>query len=172
MATQSWAELIAKAETAPVASGKVLPKATYRCVAKQRKVSQKEGKKECLSVMYEVIDGPEQGTKFWDNMYISPESPVALSIFFQQFERLGGNKDTLLMGGNLEAATASVEGRILNVTVDVEEWPKGNIPPSMRNRVTALRAVDPGSTPPTHVPAGPPAAPAAPAVPGINGSPF
>jgi hypothetical protein len=154
MPTESWAALMAKAEVPTGGGGKLLAAGVYRAAAKSIKVSNPKGKDK-LSVLWEVLEGPEKGEKIWDNLTVSPDSPVALGIFFQTFERMGGSLDTLRMGGNLEAASSGIPGQIRDLTLKVEEWPKGQTPPSQVNRVSRYNKVTEESVKPPVVPHAP-----------------
>lgn len=146
MASTNWAELMAKAEAPAGGSGKVFPKGRYRVQVMKTKTGTNNGGKEKLSVMFKVVEGQsEAGEILWTSLYVSPENPVALGIFFQQFERLGGSLQILEMGGSLEQASQPMLGKIVDIDIDHDEWPKHQDPPVFRNKIIRYTPVLEGS---------------------------
>lgn len=177
MAGMSWSELMSKAEAPTSGSGKLLSKGRYRAEIISKKVSERNGKDK-LAICFKILAGAEADEKLWDNWTVSPESPVALGIFFQNFERCGGSLETLKMGGNLDAAAGPMVGKIVDFDLDIEEYPKGQTPPALRNKISRYYPVTAGSAAPVAAPNSTAwnavEAPAA-AVPktlGVNGMPF
>lgn len=145
MPSQSWAELMSKAEIPVSGSGKILPVGRYRGTILSRKVSNRNSKDK-LSICLQITVGPEKDEKLWDNWTVSPESPVALGIFFQNFERCGGNLDVLKMGGDMEQASASMLGTLIDFDLAIEEYPKGQTPPAMRNKINRYYPITGGGS--------------------------
>lgn len=146
MATQSWKELMEKAEK-PQGGGKLLPKALYRVQAMKLKVSEGvAGKKDKVSILWKILVGDQKDEQFWDNWTVSPESPVALGIFFENLEKLGGSLDVLKMGGNLTAATKGIIGQVADANLDHREWNGNTV-----NNITFYRKVVAGSEAPATV---------------------
>lgn len=151
MAQANWADLMSKAEAPSFGTGRLLPKARYTGEIVSRKAGNKNGK-DRLGICLLIQEGEEGvGERIWDNWTVSPESPKALGIFFQNFALLGGDLEVLKMGGNLETASAGMVGNVVDFDLDVDEYPKGNTPPTLVNRVRRYYVVNQEAVPtPPH----------------------
>ena len=89
-------------------------------------------------------EGPCKGGGVWMNQYLSPESPKALNIWFETFEKLGiARAHWGSFGADLDAAGADVATRIKGVQAQITVEIDGQYGP----KVKSIRAVPAGGAP-------------------------
>lgn len=135
MASINWKEVKENNDTGE-GDYPILPANDYNVdVAKATAVKTKNGK-DMIKVQFKVQDGPHKGTNVFTNLVVSPESPVALAIFFRQIAALGGG-DILEADGSMEQAAAAIVGSKATVKVVIGEY-QG----SPKNEVKDIKAAD------------------------------
>lgn len=105
MATTNWADLVKKAKEAPDSSP--LPAGEYKVKVESAEFKQSSTGKDMYVVVYVVTEGQHAGRKIWHRLVVSPESPVALSIFFRHMAVLGVSEDFLITHGSDPAAVCA-----------------------------------------------------------------
>lgn len=154
MATSSWSDLLDNAEggPTPVPAGKyevIIDRATAKKTTKQKSM---------FSVMFKVRGGPHDGHPIWSNMTVSPESPVALGIFFRQMDTLGLTAEYFAQNPTDEQVAAALVGRCANITVELGDWnntPKNEVKGISRSAGAAATAIPAPAPAPIPAPAAP-----------------
>jgi hypothetical protein len=77
----NFAALLEEAQKEGI-GGSLLPVGSYTLLAKVVKVSNSQGGKDQIGIMWQVLDGPAAGQTSWENQTISPENPKAMAAFF------------------------------------------------------------------------------------------
>ena len=91
MTTVNWGELLEVA--AQGGSFEPLPDGSYEVVIKEAEHKITSGGKLMFVVKFQVIAGPHTNRLVWNNFVISPESPNAMSFFFQHMSVFGLVRD-------------------------------------------------------------------------------
>lgn len=87
MALSNWADLLDSADDSTDFTP--LPEGEYNLAITETEVVQSQTGKTGFKTVSEVLDGEYQGRKVFNTMYISPESPKAVGIFFRHMNALG-----------------------------------------------------------------------------------
>lgn len=87
MALSNWADLLDSADDSTDYSP--LPEGDYNLVITESELVQSQTGKTGFKTVSEVLDGEYQGRKVFNTMYVSPESPKAMGMFFRQMGALG-----------------------------------------------------------------------------------
>lgn len=160
----SWQNLLDEAAASGGGSFEPLPIGDYTVVVNESSHTTTQKGKLMFKLQMKVQGGPHDGRFVWSNFVVSPESPKALEIFFQQMATLG--LDTSFFAGNPSEDTIAqaLLGKRCNVTLQHREW-NGQV----RNEVKSIKPAIGGSpvaAAPAPAPAAAPAATvAAPAAP-------
>lgn len=89
MAGMKFGDLINTAAEAGYGPDEILTPGTYEADVVLANFKRSSGGKFGLGVKFKVVGGPHDGAGVWTNLYLSPESPAALSIFFRDLATLG-----------------------------------------------------------------------------------
>ena len=127
----NWGDLMSQATTSGF---EPLPDGAYNVQISEASVGQTKNGKTMFKVTFTVLDGPHANRKLWSNMTVSPESPVALGIFFSQMSALGLTKEYFATGPTPDAIASNLLGKQASVTTTTREW--GG---SLRNDVKNIR---------------------------------
>lgn len=144
MAEYTFAQMLGDASDAPETSSTnrdiVVPDGTYEgtIVVTNAKLNTKG--KLVVGLKFRVdTEGPAKGGGVWANQYLSPESPVALNIFFETFEALGVPRSHWgQFGADLERAGADVATRVKGVKAQIKVEADGQYGPKVKyvNKLT------------------------------------
>jgi hypothetical protein len=118
MASISWNDLRASAENGP----QPLPAGTYNAAVDRVNVKETRAGKRMFGIMFRVSDGPHKGNSIWTNLVVSPESPRALGILFQQFDALGLPATYFAGDPTDDQIAADLEGQTATIAVKIGEW--------------------------------------------------
>ena len=118
MASVPWSDLMANAEGGPTP----IPAGEYETVVDKATAKKTSKGKDMFSVKFKVVGGPHDGHVVWSNFTISPESPVALGIFFRQLNALGLDGEFFGAGPSPEAVAGALVGRRARLTLEVGEY--------------------------------------------------
>ena len=91
MPLRNWNELTKDADDSQQ-SFTPLPDGLYDFKIIEAKYQQSQSGKDGYNITAEVESGPHKGRRVWNTFYVSPDSPIALGIFFRQFTALGLDK--------------------------------------------------------------------------------
>lgn len=121
MPTRNWGQLIADAGDAaqvyePLADGIYDLKITG--AEHKKSASQKDG----YNITAEVETGPFKGRKVFNTFWVSPDSPIAMGIFFRQFAALGLDKAFFDREPSDEQIVAALQGKRMRATLNTEEY--------------------------------------------------
>lgn len=130
MGSLNFKELLGNAETQ-----KVIPANDYDAVVDRVDVRESGKGKTMFAVMFKVEGGPNNGAPVWTNLTISPESPVALGIFFRQMAALGLDADYFAADPLPTKVAEDLKGALAKIKVEVGEW-QG----APKNEVKSIRA--------------------------------
>jgi hypothetical protein len=150
MPTINWSSHI---EAAGDATDEVLPKADYdfEIVGAEHRTTQTG--KDMFVVRCRIIDGPFKGRVLYNNFVISPDSQVAMGIFFRHMKALGLGLDFFKSQPSNEQVLDALEGVVFRGSVGTETY-QGSERNAIKNFFPATRPAGGGSVPP------PPPAPA------------
>lgn len=175
----NWDDLV---QVASEAGFVVLPVGDYHVVVDTAEAAKTQNGKDQIKVKLRVASGPNQGKgPILHNFVVSPESPNAMSFFFQHMNTFGISTEYLKTNRpSMEQLAGFLVGRQANATIEHREWQgqtrmgvKKFTPVDSATPSVPGAAPTPPATPtvPTPVPAaptpvaGPPAPPSVPAPP-------
>jgi hypothetical protein len=129
MAEFTFGNLIESAAEAGYGPDEILTPGTYEADVVLANAKRSSSGKAGWGVKFKVVGGPHDGAGVWNNFYLSPESPAALSIFFRDLASLGVTSE-FLNGLNPEndtdcekiAEAISDAGRAVKIKVKTGEW--------------------------------------------------
>lgn len=167
MPLKSWGQLADDAGEAgvgfePLAEGTYDFKIT--AAEHRRSQSQKDG----YNITAEVESGPHKGRKVFNTFWVSPDSPIAMGIFFRQFTALGLDKNFFKSEPSDEQIVAGLQGKRFRGTISIREWngkkqnEVKNVDPPVGPAPASVGPAAPAAVPTPAAPA-PVAAPAVPA---------
>ena len=122
--TLNWADLVKDAGES-TGGFEALPDGVYPLVVTEVKAGlTADGMKTKFVVKSSVQEGAYKGRLLWDNLTISPESPVALGIFFGKMAGLGIPKEYFQRNPTPtnDEIVAVMQGRTFLGTVKGKEW--------------------------------------------------
>jgi Protein of unknown function (DUF669) len=129
----SWQNLMKEAE-AGGGSFEPLPIGEYSVVIDEATHSQTQSGKLMFKAKMKVEGGPHDGRIVWTNFTVSPESPTALSIFFQQMRTLGLDSNFFAAQPSEDIIASNLTGKRCTVVLSQREW-NGQ----MRNDVKSIK---------------------------------
>lgn len=160
MTTIDWGAALESAESEGGGSFELLPKADYNMVVDDAEIKISQNGKTMYVIRASITDGPHKNRKMWNNFVFSPDSSVALSIFFRHMAALGLTQDFFRQAPEDDAVIAALKGREFRGKVGTRTWQGVE-----RNELTAFypaATVAGSSTAPPPPPAQGAPAPAAP----------
>jgi hypothetical protein len=124
MPTNTWLELLDKAEAEGGGDFTPLPSADYDFVISEAEATKtNDGKKDMIKVKAKVVTGDFKNRQVFHNFTISPESTQALSILFREFAVLGLTRDTFWSQNPKPADfPAALVGKAFRGTVGTREY--------------------------------------------------
>jgi hypothetical protein len=132
-----------------------VPSGPYNAQVVKAEATQTANGKPMIKIQLQIVGGPSDGRKLFDQFVISAGNPNALSYFFEHMAAFGLDRSYFASNPALELVAATMMGRQVMVSVGVKEY-KG----ADRNEVQAYKPIGMGGG---GIPAGVPAA-AAPSV--------
>jgi hypothetical protein len=71
---------------------------------------------------HKIVSGPQAGATVAQSQVISPDSDIAMKIFFQSYKKLGVPDSAFKPGVKLEQIIDSLKGKNTAITVEVTEY--------------------------------------------------
>lgn len=99
MAISNWSDLVESAEEVSSTEFTPLPNGEYTFLVTKSEVRQSQTGKTGYNIEAEVVEGDHAGRKVFNTFYISPESPKALGVFFNQMAAFGLTKEDYFSAG-------------------------------------------------------------------------
>lgn len=100
---KSWKELMDEAASAPSTAFKILDEGDYAFFIKDATAQKaKDGVKDQIIVMAAVESGERRNATVRHQMTLSPESPMALQIFFRELGIFGLGEDFFAQNANMD----------------------------------------------------------------------
>lgn len=121
MALNTWAQMVADA---PESAGfSLLPEGKYplKVVKVEIRTSNNTGK-EGFNLTTEVISGEYKGRKVFQTLWISPENPQAMSIFFANLLALGIPREFFKRNPSNAEVMQAINGSSFLGTVTIRTW--------------------------------------------------
>ncbi len=120
MPSKTWSELLDDAEQEG-GGFSVIPAGDYDFVISKSEARKTAKGKDMFVIQAKVIDGPNKGRLVFNNFVISPESPVALRIFFSQMKVLGLTRENLFnTNPTPDQIAQALYGKVFNGSVIIE----------------------------------------------------
>lgn len=148
--SMNWSDLIRVAEDGGAYDA--LPEGRYTAKVIETQAKPASTGKPMITATFEVVGGPYNGRRFWNNFVITRDNPNAMSWFFRHMQVFGLDKNFFEMNPSLEATAAQLVGKTCVVTLGVRQYQGDN-----KNTVKKIEPVD-GAGPAT-VNSAPPAVP-------------
>lgn len=170
-----WAALQKDAKEASL-----IPDGEYQAVCIETLATTSSNGKPMIKHKCQITDGPQKGKKVSSQLTVSPESPIALRIFFQNLEAFGITADFFTVNPQLESVASAMRNRPITIEVETRAWqgidrngiksirpPRSGAPTAPGVTVGPPVPVPPGAAPvvPSAAPAVPPTPATAPPVP-------
>lgn len=146
MAELDWDALAAEAKTAGViAAGE------YNLVVAESSATTSSTGKPMIKVKMRVMDGPQKDKPVWTQFVISPESPMALRMFFQNMAAYGLDASFFANKPSMEDVARALLNRAVTARLGIRQWQGAD-----RNDVEAVKALSASGPTPPGVVTGPP----------------
>jgi hypothetical protein len=100
----------------------VLPRADYNFEITGAEHAKTQNGKDMFKVRCRVIDGPHKGTTLTERFVLSPESSMAMSIFFRHMRALGLNQEFFRTSPSPEQVVDALIGRRFRGGVNTETY--------------------------------------------------
>lgn len=159
-----WSALQQEAKSAGV-----LPDGDYNLVVVDATATTASTGKPMIKMKLRVLDGPQRDKPLWTQQVLSPDSPLALRIFFQTMAAFGldSNFFAQLRSGaeSMEVVARNLRNRAVTATVGTRPWQGQD-----RNEISGFRALESSGPVPPGVVTGAPTVGAVPGSP-VGGPP-
>lgn len=130
----TWSDLIKEAQESGELSGfEPLEPNDYALEVVEVTVAETSTSKTMFKSKMKVTEGPHEGRFVWDNHVVSPESPVAMSIFFRTMKTHGLDGEFFASNPTNDEVARRMTGATLIGKVTQKEYPLGS--GEMRNEV-------------------------------------
>ena len=116
MANTPWKDLLKTAEEGG-GVGELLPPGEYNVIVSDAKTGTSQNGKARYTLVWQVTDGPLNGRKVFHDMYLSPESPQAMSIFFRQMGAIGLTAEFFRGEPSDEQIVSALKNRTARITL-------------------------------------------------------
>lgn len=129
MQSMNWDELANRAEAAGV-GGDPVPANTYHVRVASCEAKTSTTNKPMLKLKGKIVGGPYDGKTVWNNMTLSTENDVAVSIFLRQLAAYGLDKTYLSTQPSFEQIAVALQNREALWKVSVGSYqnrPKNNV---------------------------------------------
>lgn len=130
MTTLNWNELMDKAG----GGFEALPVGDYEVTVQAAEAKKTSTDKVMFKVAFTVTSGPHANRKIWNNFVVSPESPPAMSYFFQHMGAMGLTREFFAANPHPDQVAQALVGRSCKLTLEQREW-QGQ----MRNDVKSIK---------------------------------
>ncbi len=104
------------------ASAGVLPEGEYNTIVVDSTAATSSTGKPMIKVKFRVTDGPHKDKPIWNQFVVSPESPIALRIFFQHMAALGLDANFFGQQPSMDAVAKSLLNRAATLELGVRQW--------------------------------------------------
>jgi len=121
MPLKSWKQLAEDSADTQV-SFEPLPDGVYDFVITDAEHRRSQSGKDGYNVTAEVETGPYKKRRVFNTFWVSPDSPVAMGIFFRQFGVLGLDSAFFATEPSDEQIVAKLKGARFRGTTKVSEW--------------------------------------------------
>lgn len=135
------------------ASAGLLPDGAYNAVVVEATAVTSSTGKPMIKTKLRVVDGPQKDKPIWTQFVISPESPVALRIFFQHMAAMGLTSDFFATQPSTDAVAKALLNRQAVLELGKRTWQGQD-----RNEVKSISASPTGGPVAPGVVTGPPVA--------------
>jgi hypothetical protein len=163
MPTQNWQDLIAAAEKEDKKFQPV-PAQDYNVVVVKSEPRTSSTGKQGYNIQTKIVDeGPSKGRVVFDTMWISPESPIALRIFFNQMKVLGLDTQYFASNPSPDQIAGALVGKVFRAEVIIKKNNKDEDVNEIKNYKTANNGSATTAAPAAPSPSAPAPTPAAPA---------
>jgi hypothetical protein len=112
-----WSALQQEAKTAGV-----IPAGEYNAIVTEASATQSSTGKPMIKIKARVMDGPQQNKPIWSQFTISPESPMALRMYFMQMGAFGLDSEYFGLQPSLADVASNLVNRAAVVTLSVRQW--------------------------------------------------
>lgn len=175
----NWSALQAEAATAGL-----LPAGQYDIVISEATATQSANGKPMIKVKFRVTSGPHKDKPIWNQFTVSPESAMALRMFFLNMAAFGLDANYFASNPSLDTVAQALLNRAAVVTLGVRAWQgqdRNNVesisPPQAGGPVapgvvTGPPSVSPVAASPVATPVTPAAAPPVPSTPSAPPNPM
>jgi hypothetical protein len=137
MPTQNWQDLIAAAEKEDKKFQPV-PAQDYNVVVVKSEPRTSSTGKQGYNIQTKIVDeGPSKGRVVFDTMWISPESPIALRIFFNQMKVLGLDTQYFASNPSPDQIAGALVGKVFRAEVIIKKNNKDEDVNEIKNYKTA-----------------------------------
>lgn len=166
MSELDWGALQQEAKSAAA-----LPDGEYNAFVLDTEATKSSNGKPMIRVRFRIVDGPAKDRAVRTQFVISPESPVALRIFFQHMETIGLGADFFASNPPLANVAGQLKGKYVTLILGTRPWQgndvnevKGYKPYAGATTANPLAGASVNTTPsPLSAPPSPLTAPPAPA---------
>ena len=119
-----WAALIEMQEGQPDTDDDLMPDGIYdvECVAAKHGSTATDDPKLIFKTRLQVISGIYKGRVLFHNMVVSPDSDVALAVFFRQLYAYGMDQKFMAEMPALETMEAKMRGSRIAARIGVDEF--------------------------------------------------
>ena len=152
MTSLNWGDLIK--EAGEVQSYEALPDGTYDMSIIEATATTSQSGKAMFKVTAEVVGGPFNKRRVWDNLVVSMDNSTALGIFFSKMAALGLNKEFFSAQPSNAQIESAMMGRRFRAKVGSRVWQgakkneiKSYFPLSSTPEPTAMAAAAPAPAP-------------------------
>jgi hypothetical protein len=128
-----------------------MPDGDYNAIVVESSATTSSTGKPMIKVKFRVMDGPHKDKPIWSQFVISPESPIALRIFFQHMAAFGLDANFFAQQPPMDSVARNLLNRGVVLTLDSREW--GG---ALRNNVKGISPLSAGGPIAPGVVTGPP----------------
>jgi len=116
-----------------------VPTGPYNAQVAKTEATMSSTGKPMIKVQLQIIGGPHDGRRLFDQFVISADSPNALNFFFEHMASFGLDRSFFASNPTMEVVAATLMGRQILVSVGIKQY-KG----ADRNEVQAYRPITGG----------------------------
>ena len=142
------------------ASAGVLPDGSYDVIITEATSSPSSTGKPMIKVKFRVTAGPHKDKPIWNQFVVSPESPIALRIFFSHMAALGLDSSFFASQPSMDVVAKNLVNRAATIELGTRQWQGQD-----RNEVKSISTSAAGGPVAPGVVTGPPVPGASPMTP-------
>lgn len=140
-----WSALQKEASTAGV-----IPAGEYNCAIISAEATTSSTGKPMIKFKARVLDGPQKDKPVWSQFTISPESAMALRMYFMQMAAFGLDSEYFGKQPSIADVARNLVNRAAVFTLSIRQWQGAD-----RNQVDGVKALSGGAPVPPGVVTGP-----------------